>query len=271
MRLSTATLCAFLVFGTANAPAADMQPDSFAFKPPADLTTLKKTPAWFTDYIDDLVDEDSTAGSVPLVDTDGHSFNVSLSHRSWCNASNDGTITVQLTNHQTRNFNFAGRTKAPQTDCTDVLTGFKPSDIPPINRSAFSELPSDAPFGLGVKSSYRLVPARSVAIDLSHQGKFHLGDVLYIPALTKVEITLPDGSKVHHDGYVMAVDKVSACSGTTVKPRDCNTNHIDYFKGRTRSDALPRPLESDPRHPLDVYRVTDPAIIDVLTKAHTRD
>jgi hypothetical protein len=82
MRLSTATLCAFLVFGTANAPAADMQPDSFAFKPPADLTTLKKTPAWFTDYIDDLVDEDSTAGSVPLVDTDGHSFKVSLSHRS---------------------------------------------------------------------------------------------------------------------------------------------------------------------------------------------
>ncbi len=84
-------------------------------------------------------------------------------------------------------------------------------------------------------------------------------------------VTQSNGQRVHHDSYVTAVDKVSACSGGKDMPGNCNINHLDYFKGRSRSDALPTPLESDPRHPLDAYIVTDPSVISKLKAEHCRN
>jgi hypothetical protein len=253
-----------------------VQIDDFSFKPPTDLSHLDKKSVWFTAYIDFLVDEDIGKTSVPLKDEKERPFQIGLSRTSWCKAANEGTITVLLANHQSRSFNFAGQGSRPITDCTDILSGFDPDQIVPINKSLFSELPSDAPFGLGAKapdggSKFRLVPGRSIAIDLSDKGMFRLGQVLYIPQLKKVTVKLPDGRTVQHDGYVMAVDKVSACSGAENMPKNCNVNHLDYFKGRSRSDALPEPLTSEPAQPLDAYIVSDPAIITKLTAEHSRD
>jgi len=245
-------------------------------EPPTDYARLVKSPVWFTDYIDFLVDEDLSASAVPLLDARGEPFKVSLRRADWCRAANEGTIAVLLANHETRSYNFAGRASHPITDCADVLAGFGPKTIQAINESVFSELPPRASFGTGVKSvncseSYRLVPGRSVAIDLSENGKFRIGQVLYIPQLRKVTLTLPNGQMVHHDGYVMAVDKVSACSGGGKMPANCNYNHLDYFKGRSRSDALPTPLGSDPGHPLDAYIVIDPSVISKLKGEHCSD
>jgi hypothetical protein len=272
-----------LVCGSANGqqpPPSEVpgpvQTDDFSFKPPDDVSHLDKKSVWFTAYIDFLVDENTSKTSVPLKDASERPFHIGLSRISWCKAANEGTITVLLANHQSRSFNFAGQGSRPITDCTDILSGFKPKQIVPINKSLFSELPSDASFGLGAKapdssSKFRLVPGRSIAIDLSDEGMFRLGEVLYIPQLKKVTVKLPDGRTVQHDGYVMAVDKVSACSGAKDMPEDCNINHLDYFKGRSRSDALPEPLASDPGHPLDAYIVSDAAVIAKLKTAHSRD
>jgi hypothetical protein len=249
--------------------AGPVQPDWFALQPPADLSRLDKKPVWFTDYIDYLVDEDVGATALPLVNIRGQSLNVSLSHTEWCKAANEGTVTVLLTTHATKSFNFAGRVSRPITDCSDVFKRYTHKEIEAINRSAFSELPPDAPFGLG-KGNYRLVPNRSIAVDLKGT-KFNIGDVLYVPKLKGMAVALPDGRTVSHDGYVMAVDKVSACSGAVDMPADCNTNHLDYFRGRSRSDTLPAPLSSSPRQPLDAYVITDPAIIATLKAEHLRD
>jgi hypothetical protein len=272
MRFGKGFFCILLLLMLGNASGQQQplrQADSFALEPPADLSKLEKEAAWFTAYIDYLVNEDSTATAVPLKNADGQALNIGLSHKAWCIAADEGTMTVLLANHQTRSFNFARSGQTSITDCSDVLTGLEdPRTIQAINRSLVKELPPDAPFGLGVKN-YRLIPYRSVAIDL--KGEFRRGDVLYIPQLKKVTITLPDGRTVNHDGYVMAVDKVSACSGDGHMPLGCNKNHIDYFKGRTTSDACPAALDSNPKHPLDVYIVSDPTIIATLSRQHSRE
>jgi hypothetical protein len=272
-----------LICGSANGQqpppieaSGPVQIDDFSFKRPNDVSHLERKPVWFTAYIDFLVNEDTSKTSVPLKDENERPFHIGLSRRSWCKAANEGTITVLLANHQSRSFNFAGKGSQPITDCTDILSGFDPKKVVPINKSLFSELPSDAPFGLGAtapdgSSKLRLVPGRSIAIDLSDNEVFRLGQVLYIPQLKKVMVKLADGRIVHHDGYVMAVDKVSACSGAEKMPKNCNINHLDYFKGRSRSDALPGPLASEPAEPVDAYIVSDPAIITKLKAAHSRD
>ena len=256
--------------------AETAQSDDFSLKPPADISRLSRRRVWFTAYIDYLVDQDPTAEAVPIMNDKEQSFGIGLSHLDWCKAANEGTITVLLKSRQTRSFNFAGVGSHQITDCSDVLRGFKPSAVVPINKSLFSELPSEAPFGFGVaqphsRDSYRLIPGRSIAIDLSDDGLIKVGEVLYIPRLKGVPVMLPDGRIVHHDGYVMAVDKVSACSGGKNMPKDCNINHLDYFKGRSRSDKLPAQLTSDPANPIDAFTVSDPLIVAKLLAEHSKE
>lgn len=245
---------------------------AFSLKEPVHIDGLVKKPVWFTAYIDYLVDEDTGPNAVPLLGPDGQALHVGLSNSSWCRAANEGTISLQLKNGGERSFNYLSHNAAERIGhCASVFRTYQEREIDNLERSLFSELPGDAPYGLGAKNTYRLVPARSVAVDLGPDGLFKLGDVLYVPALRGLPVKLQDGSMVQHDGYVMVVDKVSACSGGEGNlPVNCNFNHVDYFLGRMRVDHLPANLQSSPAHTLDVYEVTDQAIIDKLKAEHIR-
>ncbi|HTF67771.1 MAG TPA: hypothetical protein VK638_34345 [Edaphobacter sp.] len=247
--------------------------DDFSLQPPRDLSTLAPKQVWFTDYISYLTQEDLSPTSVALRNLKGDSLGVSISRASWCRAAVEGTVTVVLATHQRRHFNFETLANKPLTNCSDVLMGYTPSQIRSFERTLFSELPHNAPFGTGVKAvnsddTYRLIPGRSVAIDMSRRSAFRVGDVLYVPELRKLMFTLQDGRSVHHDGYVMAVDNVGTCGDNLAD--DCNGNRLDYFKGEDTSDVLPAALESSPQHTLVAYIVTDPAIITKLRSEHLR-
>jgi len=262
-----------------NADQAVSPPsDDFSWKRPAGLDQLTRRSVWFTTYVDLLTVEDRTPHAVPLKSVKGVPFQVGLTHRSWCIAADEGTVTVELATGKFRRFNVdtpKNPPKEPITDCSDIFPTLKQKTLDQIDRALFSELTidSNAPFGLGVAppeggNPFRLVPARSVAIDTGSDGVFKVGDVLFVPQLTLVKVTLPGGKVVNHDGYVMAVDRVGGCSGSKGMPDNCNINHLDYFQGRSSTDLLPPPLDSSPASPVYAYLVTDPAIIARLKAEH---
>jgi 3D (Asp-Asp-Asp) domain-containing protein len=162
----------------------------------------------------------------------GSGLGLNLSHSDWCHAAMEGTVAVQQADGRFRTFNFTGTAPTIVSDCKDVFPHVSSTVIAGTNRASFAEVPTDAPFGLGARQNLRLVPYRSIAVDLT---VFPLNTVLFIPTLKGTAVDLPDGRHVIHDGYVIAVD-----SGGLIKGR-----HIDFFKGPSRSDVPPHGLRSD--------------------------
>ena len=233
---------------------------NFTLGEPQDTPAASRRPIWVTAYIVHPAQEDTTATAVPLITKRGKPTGVGLSHADWCHAAMEGTVVVGLATGGSRTFHYAGTGRHRVTDCSDVFSKAPSATVAAVSRSLFAPAPADAPFGLGARSSYRLVPYRSIAVDLDPAGPFDLETVLFIPELKGMRFTLPDGRQSVHDGYVVAVDRGGLIRG----------NHVDFFKGPSRTDALPAELRSSEKHPIDAYLVTDAAISSALLAEHKR-
>jgi 3D (Asp-Asp-Asp) domain-containing protein len=243
----------------AEAQIADAARD-FVLDPPTELAAAARRPIWVTAYIVRPATQDSSPAAVPLLGKDGKASGIALSHDDWCNAAMEGTVVVTLSDGMSRTFNFAGVGSKQVTDCSDIFRKAAPKTVAAVSRSLFAAAPTDAPFGLGAKSRFRLVPYRSIAVDLGPSGPFDLETVLFIPKLKGLPLTLPDGRQISHDGYVIAVDR-----GGLIRD-----NHIDFFKGPSRTDALPSALRSSADRPLDAFLITDADIVAALRAEHVR-
>lgn len=231
--------------------------DAVDFRLPApDTSALPATRVWSTAYIAYLAASATGTGSVALLAPDGAGLGVSVSQRDWCHAAMEGTVSVQGADGGFRTFNFAGTGNAAQTDCRAVFPNVSEGVLAGTNRVRWKPTPPDAPYGLGVMN-FRLVPLRSIAVDPS---VFPNGTVLFIPRLRGATMSLPDGRQVQHDGFVFAADRGGAIKG----------QHIDFFKGPARSDAVPPALASDESHPIPAHTVSDPPIVAALRALHQR-
>ena len=241
-------------------PGVETDVKNFTLEEPQGASAALRRPIWATAYIVHPAQEDTTASAVPLIAKGGKPVGVGLSHADWCHAAMEGTVVVGLAAGGSRTFNYAGTGRQRITDCSDVFPKAPSATVAAVGRSLFAPAPADAPFGLGARSRYRLVPYRSIAVDLDPAGPFGLETVLFIPKLKGMGFTLPDGRQRVHDGYVVAVDRGGLIRG----------NHIDFFKGPSRTDALPAELRSSEKHPIDAYIVTDAAISSALLAEHRR-
>jgi len=196
-------------------------------------------------------------GAVPLLGETGAPLGVALALRDWCDAAMEGTVTVSLPGGGGRTFNFARAAGPAQADCTSRFPRQPAARIAALNASRFAEVPADAPFGLGARASYRLVPYRSAAVDPS---VIPLGSVLFIPGLAGAMVTLPDGQPWRHDGYLMAVDVGGAIRG----------NHIDIFTGVARGNPAPAIITSDAGKTFPARLETDATVVETLRHLHTR-
>lgn len=245
--------------GITNASASIA--DNFNLDAPVHTNDAAKHWIWVTAYVVRIAQAVSSANAVPLLDSHGHATGISLSHLDWCNAAMEGTVTVQITKGVARTFNYDHGATADSTNCSDVFPHVPGSKVSAVNKSLFSEVPADAPFGLGASPKYRLVPYRSIAVDRSPGSMFPLGTLLFIPKLKGVALTLPNGKKISHDGYVMAVDTGGLIQGS----------HIDFFKGIDANGQPPPAVASTATHPIDAYVVDDEHVRAVLTADHLRD
>jgi 3D (Asp-Asp-Asp) domain-containing protein len=207
-------------------------------------------PLWATQYYVHYA-EATNANGHALLDMNGNSFGVNLSERDWCFGGVEGTIQVKDSSGSVRTYNYAGRGKDLQVDCSKYFKGplIKPEAI---GRTRY--IYARGEFGDGVKGLI-LVPFRTIAVDTT---TYPIGTVLYIPSARGIEIELPSGKKVLHDGYFFAGDIGGAIKG----------NHIDVFTGVYRKNPFPNIVQSKSSATFGAMTVSDKRIIEILRGLH---
>lgn len=186
----------------------------------------------------------------PLLDKQGRSLGVTLSHQDWCRAALQGTVQVQQDGRFTL-YNFGGRGTAPQTDCTRYFKSLSADVLDQVNRVRFTPTGTRVGYGAG---RYKLVPYRTIAVD---RRQIPLGSVVFIPAARGRLVTLPSGDRVYHDGFFYAADVGSNIQG----------NHIDVFLGHNPQNPFPF-VTSNANQPFTAYVIQDPEINRALAMLH---
>lgn len=186
----------------------------------------------------------SRAG-VPVSDT--------VSPRDWCLGAIEGTVRVTF-NGEPRTLNFAGVGTKSHVDCAAVLrqSTLKNPWIGAVGKTYFAQ--AKGAYGDGVRG-FRLVPFRTVAVD---KQTIPFGSVIYISAARDVEVVLPSGETVKHDGYFFAGDTGGAIKG----------EHIDVFCGITNKNCLPAVVKNSKESTFKATIVRDPHIVKLLTDMH---
>lgn len=226
--------------------------DSLAFSLPQPNTdSLTKHSLWATQY---YIHSFTSGGKIPLLNKNLDSTGFFADTCDFCTASLEGTAFVQDSLGNVTVFNYDGVAATSQVDCRKC------------KRFANTKLATDAwgkvvwrkteGYGDGVLN-YRLVPFRTVAVD---KTKIAYGTILFIPKARGMEIELPDGKKVIHDGYFFAGD-----TGGAIKK-----NHIDVFTGVFEGNPFKEIIYSTPKYTFDAYVVSDTIVIDHLTKMHVK-
>lgn len=249
MHKFTLTLIAFLLLMLTI--SAQTSQDDFAIGPPADLTQLNKLTLWSTQY---YIHKFTSGGSIPIVLADGTPTGLYADTCNFCDASLEGTVYITDSTGQIKVINFAKTGNRSFVDCRKCKKYAKSTlKVESWGKALWS---ISSGFGDGVRN-YRLVPFRTIAVD---RTKIPYGTVIYVPGAKDQLIELPNGEKVLHDGYFFAGD-----TGGAIKE-----NHIDTFTGIYQGNPFPSVIKSSAAKTFEAYVITDPEIVQQLTKIQTK-
>ena len=221
----------------------------FGFPALAESSRSTHLSLWATHYYVHASNEQP--GGVPLLDLAGQPLGAMLSEEDWCNSAVEGT--VRVTGSTPAVYNFAGTGEQPQVDCTRFFSRLDAGVLAGVNRSRFAA--ANGSFGDGVQGMV-LVPYRTIAVD-SNQSPIPFSSVVYIPAAQGVEVVLPNGTRVLHDGYFFAAD-----TGGAIKD-----NHLDVFTGISTETPFDF-IQSVPARTFEAWLVQDEEISNALRAAH---
>jgi len=239
--------CAAMVLCLAMCPPS--RAETFSFPEPASTEISRPLKIWGTVYFVYRARSSSRPDAVPVLDSDGRPFGVSLSHWDWCNAALEGTVQVMIPGGS-RVFNFARSSSHVHVDCSEILRFLDPASRNQIERTVFVETTATAPGGLAGRPGTRLVPYRTLAVDPRF---IPMGSLLYIPSLRGLR--MPDGQV--HDGYVLAEDTGIGIAG----------NHVDLFIGAP-GNPYPDAFNARPDKPLLAYLIGSKSIAERLAAEH---
>lgn len=217
---------------------------------PGDLST--KHMLWSTYYYAHAAKE-LASGGVPLWNSSDKPLGPRLLQKDWCLAAMEGTVKVALLKGGSETYNYSGKGSSAQTSCKAVFPNLNDAVLAGTERVRWKV--SKGPYGEG-SGGHLLVPYRTLAVDTT---VIKLGAVLYVPAARGVQITLPDGSKVAHDGYFFAADVGGAIKQT----------HVDTFLGITSKNPFAH-VKSKPQHTFDAQVVTNKTVIGFLQAEHAK-
>ena len=216
---------------------------NFTLPPPATDKLESVRSLWATYYY--LPEVSSVTSGFPLLASDGSKLGPALSNKDWCNAAMEGSIRV-LHNGVERTYNYASTSSAYQVDCSAYFPH-------KVGGTRFKI--ANGSFGDGVKN-YKLMPFRTIAVDKSVTP---YGTVIYIPAARGTKLTLPDGTKIIHDGYFFAGD-----TGSAIKQ-----NHIDVFIGTAKTNPFSW-VKSSSSQTFASNIVKDVALTSTISLLHTK-
>lgn len=206
---------------------------------------------WATHYF--IHQAASAPSGIPFKDKSGKVLSDNVQPRDWCLAAIEGTVRVSLQT-VSKTLNYAGTGGTTQVDCAAVLkiNPIKKPWITAVGKSYFAAAAGS--FGDGVKGN-KLVPYRTIAVD---KTVLPYGTVVFVPMAQGVEIRLPDGNSIKHDGYFYAGDTGGAIKGS----------HIDVFCGATPTNCFPSFVTSDAAKTFKAITVKDSSIIETLVARH---
>lgn len=145
------------------------------------------------------------SGGVAVLDANNEELS-RLSQADWCTSALEGSMTIKGLDGISKAYNYADKKGSQNISCNWTKN--------PLN-TRFTV--SKYPWGLGSKGN-PIIPFRSIATDPTF---IPYGTVLFIESAVGEEFSLPDGTKIKHDGYFLAADV-----GGGIK-----TNHIDVYIG----------------------------------------
>lgn len=223
----------------------------FNLPEPSALALSAPTTLWSTYYYTHRAANvaPTAPNTYPLLDRDGNSLGITLSHRDWCAAALQGSVQIVNGQQILGTYNFAGRGDKAQVDCAPFYPTLRTLEA--TNRVRFR--PSSTLYGEGA-GLHGLVPYRSIAVD---KTQIPLGSVLYIPEARGTVVTLPSGQQAVHDGYFFAADVGAAIKG----------NQIDTFIGVAERNPF-RYVRSNSAATFMAYLVNDAQIQARLASEH---
>ena len=224
---------------------------SFNFPEPNIYTLQEELNLWSTYYYIHEATTIEGEETFPLLDYNYQPLGIELSHKDWCYSALQGTVRIFDENNNYHTYNYHERGELQQADCSEFFSSLSEETLERMSRNLFR--PVDSPYGDGT-DGFILLPYRSIAVDTNLMP---LGTVIYIPSARGVEITLPSGQSVTHDGYFFAADIGSAIQG----------NKIDTFLGIDKRNPFSHVL-SRQTGTFQAFIVNDPNIKATLTNAH---
>ena len=151
------------------------------------------------------------SAAFPLIGRDGTSISPPLSHRDWCEAALQGSVSVRQGKKSTA-YVFIDANGPEQTKCDEFLGNLSDGVKTATRRARFKIV--SHPLGCGVRN-IPLMPFRTIAVDTSI---IPIGSVIFVPELRGRTFTHDDKQLVH-DGYLFVGDRGGAIRG----------KHIDVF------------------------------------------
>lgn len=160
------------------------------------------------------------SAAFPLIGRDGAPISAPLTHRDWCEAALQGSVSVRSGDITTA-YVFVDANGPEQANCDQWLGSLTDTVKTATRRARFMKV--NHALGCGVRN-HPLVPYRTIAVDPS---VIPLESVIFVPELRGRAFRY-NGRTYVHDGYLFAGDRGGAIKG----------RHIDVFMEEEAASML---------------------------------
>lgn len=233
-RFSFAVVFSLAACATASAPGLSSGPAegpplspnqralAFSLDAPADKATGPNLKLWATHYHTPEVSPAATtiSAAFPLIGRNGSPISAPLSHRDWCEAALQGSVSVRSGEINTA-YVFVDSNGPEQANCDQWLGNLSEGIKNATRRARFMKV--NHPLGCGVRN-HPLAPFRTIAVD---PAMIPLESVVFVPELRGRTFRY-NGRDLVHDGYLFAGDRGGAIKG----------KHIDVFLNAQAGSVL---------------------------------
>ena len=255
-RFGFAVLFSLAACATASAPGLSNRPAeppqspnaralAFMLDAPSKEATGPDLKLWATHYHTPEVTPAAAtiSAAFPLIGRKGSPISAPLTHRDWCEAALQGSVSVRSGEINTA-YVFVDSNGPEQANCDQWLGSLSDGIKNATRRARFMKV--NHPLGCGVRS-HPLIPFRTIAVD---PAMIPVESVVFVPELRGRAFRY-NGRDFVHDGYLFAGDRGGAIKG----------KHIDVFLDDKAGAALEDLFASVDTRTFAAYivDVTDPA------------
>ena len=160
------------------------------------------------------------SAAFPLIGRNGSPISAPLTHRDWCEAALQGSVSVRSGEINTA-YVFVDSNGPEQANCDQWLGSLSDGIKNATRRARFMKV--NHPLGCGVRN-HPLVPFRTIAVD---PAMVPVESVVFVPELRGRAFRY-NGRDFVHDGYLFAGDRGGAIKG----------KHVDVFLDDKAGAAL---------------------------------